>query len=162
MEKETHKQPDPLRIIPSNELDLRSVSQEVGFIRRHTVNGMTTLPFNGLTTTTDATVTTIFQYPLDGDNITYFVEAYVLGRRTGGSAGTAGDSAGYIRRGTYQRAAGAAPALVGAVQDGYTAESQAGWDCTLDLSTNDLRVRVTGAANNTVVWHTTVHIRSYP
>ena len=105
----------------------------------------------GSTSTTNATVTTCdtITLPLNG---AFIIESHIAGNRTGGSAGTAGDSAGYIRRGVYKRIYGAAPVLVGAVQDGLTSEDQAGWDCTFDISGNDVRVRVTGAANNNITW----------
>lgn len=105
--------------------------------------------------TTDATVTTTQTINIP-DSCLYLVEAHIIGQRTGGSSGAAGDGAGYIRRGLYTRTGGGAPTLVGAVQDGYTAESQAGWDCTLDISGNTVRVRVTGAANNNVTWNSTI------
>lgn len=109
--------------------------------------------------TTDATVTTVQTLNIPDNSIT-LVESYVVGQRTGGSAGTTGDGAGYIRRATYKRTGGGAPALIGAVQDGFTAESQAGWDCTLDVSGNTVRVRITGAVNNNVTWNSTILIKT--
>ena len=105
--------------------------------------------------TTSATIATAQTLNIADNSIT-LVEAHVIGQWTGGITGTAGDGAGYIRRALYKRTAGGAPTLVGAVQDGYTAESQAGWDCTLDVSGNTVRVRVTGAANNNVTWSSTI------
>lgn len=105
--------------------------------------------------TTDATVTTAATLNIP-DNCIIFVETYVTAQRTGGAAGTAGDGAGYIRRALYKTTGGGVPTLIGAVQDGYTAESQAGFDCTLDVSGQTVRVRVTGAVNNDVTWSATV------
>ena len=41
---------------------------------------------------------------------------------------------------------------INAVDTELTQEDQAGWDCTLDVSGSNIRVRVTGAANNTIDW----------
>lgn len=84
-----------------------------------------------------------------------FIEAKVLARRDSfnSSAGSNGDSASYIRRATYKRNGTGAATLVGSIQDGYTAEDQAGWDCTFALDGNNVHVQVTGAANNTIVWY---------
>lgn len=80
-----------------------------------------------------------------------YVEAHVAARRTGGSSGATGDCAGYVRRAVYKNT-GAGPTLVGSVQDAFTAESQAGWDCTFTTSGNYVQVQVTGAANNNITW----------
>lgn len=122
------------------------------------VNNFSGLIFNQYAQTvktTDATVTTVNTFFIPDNSIT-LIESYIVGQRTGGSGGTAGDGAGYIRRGLYKRTGGGSPTLIGSVQDGFTAESQAGWDCTLDVSGNNVRVRVTGAANNNVTWHSTL------
>ena len=76
---------------------------------------------------------------------------HVLAVRTGGTAGAAGDSAGYVRKALYKTVAGTT-SLVGAVLDDYTAEDQAGWDCTITFSTNTLQVQVTGAVDNNITW----------
>jgi hypothetical protein len=81
-----------------------------------------------------------------------FVEVRISARRTGGSAGTDGDSAGYVRRAAYKRSSAGTTTLIGAVQDDFTVEDQAAWDATLVISTNDIQVQVTGAANNNIDW----------
>ncbi len=106
-------------------------------------------------TTTDATVTTLATIALSASR-TYHVEARVLGRRTGGTAGTAEDAASYILHGTWQTVGGVTT-LVGAVTVVHVGESQAGWDATLDSDgAGNIRVRVTGASNNNITWHATV------
>ena len=109
--------------------------------------------------TTNATVTTAQTLNIPDNSIT-MVEAHIIGQRTGGSSGAAGDGAGYIRYATYKRTGGGAPTLIGSVTDVYTAESQAGWDCSLDVSGNTVRVRVTGAANNNVTWNSTILLKT--
>lgn len=108
--------------------------------------------------TTDATVTTLQTIPISASN-TYMVEARVVARRTGGSAGTADDGAAYVVRGTYKTASGTVT-LIGSLSAMYTAEDQAGWDATLTISGSNVLVRVTGAANNNVTWHTTTILQN--
>lgn len=102
--------------------------------------------------TTGATATVLFQIPLD-DNAMTAVRVIVVARRTGGSAGTAGDGASYERHATVSRISAGAAAQIGSTTNVHTAESQSGWDCAIDVTGNDVRVQVTGAANNNVTWH---------
>ncbi len=76
-------------------------------------------------------------------------------RRTGGSSGTAEDGAGYKIQGTYKKVSGTTATLIGAVNAAYTAESQSAWDATFTVSSGNVLLRVTGAANNNVTWHST-------
>lgn len=103
--------------------------------------------------TTDATPTTIHTLFIP-DNSAVFIECHVIAQRLSG--GTAGDCAGYIRRALYKRVAGADPVLVGAVQDGFIAESVAAYDCTLAVSGKNVIVQVTGVAATGIVWHSTI------
>lgn len=107
------------------------------------------------TATTDATVTTLATIALTASK-TYHVEARVLARRTGGTAGTAEDAASYIIHGTW-KTVGGVTTLVGALSATHTAEDQVAWDATIDSDgAGNIRVRVTGAANNNITWHATV------
>jgi hypothetical protein len=106
--------------------------------------------------TTDATVTTLHTVAIPAST-TLMIEALVTARRTGGSAGTAEDGASYKRIATYKNAAGTAT-IIGAISTPHTAESQAGWDCTLTASGANVLLRVTGATNNNVSWHATVRV----
>ena len=109
--------------------------------------------------TTDATSTVLSQVTLD-DNRSYLVVAHVIARRTGGSSGTAGDSAGYVRRAVIGRVSAGSATIIGSVQDDFTVESQAAWDCTIAVNGNDMRVNITGAANNNVSWSAFVTLQS--
>jgi hypothetical protein len=113
--------------------------------------------YQGRAATTDATVTTLNTIAIAASK-TYLIEARVVARRTGGTAGTADDGAAYIRRAVYKTAAGVVT-LIGSVQDGLTSESVAGWDCTLDISGTNVRVRVTGAVDTNITWHSTVKVQ---
>lgn len=106
--------------------------------------------------TTDATVTTCGSYTLPDETI-IIVRAYVVGRTTAGVA------ANYIRAAGAQREAAAGAALVGAVDVTgwfHTGEDAGAalWDCTLDVSGNDIRCRVTGAAATTIAWRALLEI----
>lgn len=107
--------------------------------------------FQNRAATTDATVTTLHTVTIPAST-TMFIEAKVVARRTGGTAGTAEDGAAYIRRAAVKDVAGTAT-IIGAVQDGFTAEDQAGWDCTIDVTGTTARIRVTGALDNNITWH---------
>lgn len=107
---------------------------------------------------TDATITILAIIPITAD-YTYFVDAWVCARRTGGASGTANDGASYHRRGTYTTKAGTVT-LMGAVQViGTDAEDQAAWDCTLAISSTNVQVRVTGAAGNNITWDADITVR---
>lgn len=107
---------------------------------------------NGLqnVSTTNATVTTLKTVTIPS-NTTVLLKATVVARRTGGSAGAAGDSASYEIAGTFRENAGTV-AQVGTTTVLITHESQAGWDCVFDISGLTVRVRVTGAVNNNINW----------
>jgi hypothetical protein len=59
--------------------------------------------------------------------------------------------AGYERIATFKNDGGTL-SLVGSVSTPHTAESTSGWDCTIDASGSDIRVRVTGAGSTNVTW----------
>lgn len=102
--------------------------------------------------TTDATVTTLHTIPVPVDTVVHFL-VDVVARRTGGSSGSTNDGAAYTLFFAANNTSGTA-ALIGTVT--VTAkESQAGWDCTADANGGNVRIRVTGAANNNVEWRAT-------
>lgn len=101
--------------------------------------------------TTDAAATTLFTHSPLTSSLNYY-ELRVRALRTGGTAGSAQDSAAYVVRAAYKRVGSAAPTIVGAITAEYTAEDQAGWDCTFAVSGNNVLVQVTGALDNNVSW----------
>lgn len=107
------------------------------------------------TTTTDGTVSSLQAIPTVSDHA-YLLTTRVVARRTGGSAGTAGDMAAYVICGAFRNIGGVVT-QVGTTTTLFTAESQAGWNLTYDISGTFIRVRCTGATNNNVSWeaHTT-------
>jgi hypothetical protein len=109
-------------------------------------------------TTTDATVTTLQSITIPAST-TVQIQARVTARRTGGASGTAEDGAGYTIFGTFKNVAGTAT-QIGATTVVNAHESQAAWDCVFDVTAATARIRVTGAADNNVTWHTVT--RTYP
>ena len=110
----------------------------------------------GRAATTNATVTTLQTIAITASR-TYQIEARVSARRTGGVAGTADDGASYVIHGSYTTKAGTVT-LLGALSATYTAEDQAAWDATLTISGANVLVRVTGAADNNITWHSTTYV----
>lgn len=102
--------------------------------------------------TTDATVTTLYSKTLTTGK-SYHIKAIVAAKN--GNT----ERADYVRRACVYRAAGAA-VLEGSVQDAFTVESSgaSAWDCTIDVNSNDVRVRVTGAGSTTIDWKTKIEI----
>jgi hypothetical protein len=103
--------------------------------------------------TTDATVTTLATISTTTDTV-MLIETRVSGRRTGGSAGTAGDSASYVRTARVKNIAGTV--TIANLQSDYTSEDQGGWNATITVTGTNVLVRVTGAANNNITWQATV------
>lgn len=112
------------------------------------------------TTTTSATVTTLGAITLNASTTT-LIEARVVARRTGGTAGTAEDGIAVVVRGAYKMVGGVATALTnGTPATTFESDDQAAMTATLDTSGATVRVRVTGAANNNLTWHATVFIQT--
>lgn len=109
---------------------------------------------NGNVSTTDATPTTVHTFTT-ASNRSYHYEVRCTARRTGGSAGTAGDTASYRLIGTFKNVSGTLT-QVGTTTAIHTAEDQAGWDCTLGTSGTAIVVTGTGAANNNINWEAIV------
>ena len=115
--------------------------------------------FQNRVATTDATATTLHSVTLAADT-TYLIEVRVVARRTGGSAGADGDSAGYKTSAVYKKVGAGIATIVGAATNELYVESQAGWDCGFLVSGNDVTVTVQGAVNNNVTWHGTIIVQN--
>lgn len=102
--------------------------------------------------TTNATVTTLATIATT-TGYSYLVISRIIGRRTGGTSGVAGDYATYEVRASANNEGGVLN--IDAVTTTTVFEDQAGWDATIDASGTDIRIRVTGAANNNITWHAT-------
>lgn len=97
--------------------------------------------------TTDATQTTLYSETL-ADESAYMVRAYVTGKKNDST-----DRAVYGKVACVYRDAGGGATIQGSVGDIFTdIESNASWDVTVTVNTNDVRVSVTGVAATTIDW----------
>jgi Domain of unknown function (DUF4082)/Collagen triple helix repeat (20 copies) len=104
----------------------------------------------GTVRTTSAAQTVIVTVPIPAST-TVMIDASVVGRRTGGSAGAAEDGAGYQRTAAYKNVAGVATA-VSATALVATIESNGAYDCVFTANGANAEIRVVGVANVTMDW----------
>lgn len=111
--------------------------------------------------TTDATVATLHSWTLADDTL-YLFTVEIIGRRTGGSAGAAGDSFSVVFGDTWKRTSGGgasrlaltiAPEQIKAID-----RDNVNVSADIDSSGNDVRVRITGDTNNNYTWHMTARV----
>lgn len=102
-------------------------------------------------TTTNATLTTLFTLAIPTDTAVN-VEVKIIGRRTGGSGGTAQDCASYHYESLYKNVSGTAT-IEGTVTTIAAKESNAAWDAQLNVSSGNLLIQVQGDTNNNITWH---------
>lgn len=95
--------------------------------------------------TTDGTLTTLETIPIQ-DNTCFTVQAHVTALATDGNA------ARYQLTAIVKRWNGGVATLVGTVESQLNKEDVAGWDCTIDVTGNNARIRVQGDAGRTVYW----------
>lgn len=107
-----------------------------------------------LVSTTDATVTTLNLIPL-ADEHTYHIRTIVIGVKATGSS-----RASYEVTGTFYRTGAGSATQEGSTTVVHSAEDVAGWDATYDVSGNDVRVRVTGAAATSITWRSSSKVMS--
>jgi hypothetical protein len=109
----------------------------------------------GRVSTTDATPTAVWSMNIPPET-TVLIDVAVVARRTGGSAGTAEDGAGYQRLQTFKNVAGVATGI-GLATAPVTNEDQPAWTVAFSTGINDqIDVLVTGAANNNISWYAVV------
>lgn len=107
---------------------------------------------NGKVQTMDNTQTPVWTYTLS-DNMVVEVAASVLARDNNGNA------ASYKRRSGIKRQQGGSATFISAVDIiDVDKEDVAGWDVTLDVAGNDVRVLVTGTASTAIDWYVDVEM----
>lgn len=79
------------------------------------------------------------------------IEAKVLARRTGGSAGTDEDGLVVIMRAAFKNVAGAAT-QIGTTEFIFNEKDQPAWDVVFSTSAGNVLIEVTGAVDNDVDW----------
>jgi hypothetical protein len=110
--------------------------------------------FEEKTLTTDNTVTPLQRISVNL-NTTVYIEGRVVARRTGGSAGAAGDSAFYVIQGCFKNVSGTVSLVSLTILNG--GEDQAGWDCGFAVSGTQAVLVGTGANNNNITWESNVN-----
>lgn len=103
--------------------------------------------------TTDDTNTAAIRIPCNVGR-TVMIVANIVARRTGGTSGTAGDSAWYTLSGAYKNITGTltgvgTPDLIGG-------EDQISWNVGFGSAGEFITVVVKGAVNNDITWDVTV------
>ena len=103
--------------------------------------------------TNDDAVTAGVRIPLNTGK-TMMVQAHIVARRTGGTAGSDGDSAYYVLTGCYKNVGGtltgvSSPNLIGG-------EDVSEWNVGFSTSGTDVIVTVKGGANTNVTWQATI------
>lgn len=105
--------------------------------------------------TTDATATTIWSATVKPDTC-WDVEAIVTAYQTNGNA------AAYRRIIRVKRIGTSAPTSLGSNTIGTDREDVAGWDVSLAIDGNTVRLQVTGAASATIDWSAEIRIHEAP
>lgn len=118
-------------------------------VSHRAVAGITWQEQQATVSTTDATVTTLDSFTVPTDTSSY-VEFRVVGRRTGGSSGTVGDSSVFGLTARVRNVGGTVTVLD--LQNDYTSEANTATSATLDVSGTSVRLRVAGAASNNYSW----------
>lgn len=142
---------------PSRPLDVNGSSIFRGALRIDNSEANYEL-FQTSVPTTDDTLTPIQSIVLDADSL-YLIETRVLGKRTGGSAGTVGDAATYIR--TFKAKNVGGVVTISHYDSMYTSEDQVAWDvkATIDVPNTAVVVNVLGAINNNIAWQATTIVQ---
>lgn len=99
-------------------------------------------------TTTGAGAQTVVTYAIP-TNTSVMLTASVQARRTGGAAGSAGDTAGYSFVSIAKNVAGTVTINVISAN---AFEDQAAWDAAFAVSGTNVQLNVTGATNNNINW----------
>jgi hypothetical protein len=103
--------------------------------------------------TADATQQTLLAYTMTDETLAAFDLVVTAARRTNVT------KAGRFKRSVvYRRTGGGAPTIVGAIETG-TDQTTDAWLVTVDVSGNDVRVRVTGAAATGINWSCSLRIQ---
>jgi hypothetical protein len=105
--------------------------------------------------TTDATQTTCGTFTMADETLCAFDVIVTAAKRT-----TVDKGGRWKRSVVYRRTGGGTPTIVGSLESGTDQETDAGWDVTIDVSSNDVRVRVTGGiATTNVNWSAEIRVQ---
>lgn len=103
--------------------------------------------------TSSTTQTTCGSYTMTNETLVAFEILVTCARRTNVTKGGR-----YKRSVVYRRTSSGSPTIVGSLESGTDQESTAGDDVTIDVSSNDVRVRVTAADTDGRNWTTEIYV----
>ena len=106
-------------------------------------------------TTNNADVTALLRVSVR-EGTTSMIKAEIVGRRTGGSAGSAGDSAFYTLTGAYKNVGGTLTGIGSPVLQG--GEDVAAWNVGFDTSGESAIVTVKGETNYDITWEGAISV----
>jgi hypothetical protein len=142
---------------PARPLDVNGTSIFRGALRIEqptTLVNYEILQAQKLTTTSGAQVA---QTIATASDTVMLIEARVIARRTGGTAGTPGSSATYIRTFRVKNIAGTVTIYN---QDSmYTSEDVVAWNVTAAPNSTNVEISVYGALNNNITWDLTTIVQ---
>ena len=99
--------------------------------------------------TTDATLTTLFDYAVPTDSVIY-LKTEVAARQHGGVGGAVGDGAAYVRDTHARNNAGTV--TIRKNQTSFTSEDLNAFDLIMSVSTTNVRAQVQGAVDRNMAW----------
>lgn len=99
--------------------------------------------------TTNNIVTDILSVNVTSD-CSIFMEAKIIGRRTGGSSGSAGDAATFKRSFRVKCIGGVVS--IHDIQSDYTSRDNATWNVSFQAVGSNVFLKVKGASNNNIQW----------
>lgn len=130
-----------------------------GITRWETVSGtgdnVSEITTQGRVATTNSTQTTLQTFATVTD-YSYAFETTVLARRTGGTAGTVGDTARLKILAVYKNIAGTV-SITGTINRTIDRNVN-GYDATFTISGTNVLLRVTGVNNTNITWHSTTRV----
>jgi hypothetical protein len=100
--------------------------------------------------TTDGTATTLADISVPTDSVVG-IEAKVLCRQHGGSSGSAGDGASYVRNIHARNLSGTVAVRQNATS--ITSEDVGAFNVTVSASSSNVRLQAVGAANRNIAWY---------
>lgn len=101
-----------------------------------------------------AATTTLYQFAMSDETLCAFDVIVTCARRTNVTKGGR-----YKRSVAYRRTGGGAPTIVGSLENGTDQETTSGDNVTIDVSGNNVRVRITAADSDSRNWFGEIRIQ---
>ncbi len=125
-----------------------------GILRGYTGTSSRQFSIYGDVTTSGNSATTVASYAMTNETLCAFDVIVTAARATNVTKGGR-----WKRSVVYRRTSSGAPTIVGTLESGTDQETDAGFDVTIDVSSNTVRVRVTGIAANDIHWNAELRVQ---